>query len=213
MGGNYPGEKTVACLDAPDTTSYTHVGTSPINVYFIVEGKNMTTGNFSLVWEIEKVDLPLIRAGGKAEIRPGVPFVPQIFFEEKYHPMCSLGFNDDGATTVCRVLGLPHHNGRVDEIQTVVKVDTMPIGSCLPGEELTACTNGDNAFGNFGFADGACTAGNSVGFHISCYPAEKKFTYKRCEDRNLDDPFSCNSVSAGETDCLRLPHEVPSPYF
>jgi hypothetical protein len=44
----------------------------------------------------------------------------------------------------------------------------MPVGSCNAEESLRACTGGGNGFGNLGFQDGACSAGNAIGISIVC---------------------------------------------
>ena len=50
----------------------------------------------------------VVRTNDGAGVIANVPFVPEIFFEGEYHPVCVLNFNDHGATEVCAKLGYPH---------------------------------------------------------------------------------------------------------
>jgi hypothetical protein len=111
--------------------------------------------------------------------RDGVPFTPEVYYDGAYHPVCAVGFanNSDGATTVCRSLGLPILQyggdallyGTVRRTNMPYEVDAMPVGTCLAGEALDSCTAGGNSFGNFAYEDYSCGTGAPVGLEISCH--------------------------------------------
>ena len=48
-----------------------------------------------------------VRAAGGVEIESGVPFVPEVQFEDSFYPICGhqFEFNFNGATLVCQQLG------------------------------------------------------------------------------------------------------------
>ena len=116
------------------------------------------------------IGLPDLRtAGGQAP--PGdVPFTPEIEHEEgQYVPVCGIGFwdNDEGASALCR-LGGYSQGGKVIRTNTTYAKDAMPIGKCHPGEDADKCSAGGNAYGDFTFQGGACTAGKPVGIEVVC---------------------------------------------
>eukprot|EP01050_Picozoa_sp_SAG11_P013790 SAG11_NODE_1637_length_4536_cov_14.839982_2_plen_646_part_00 len=56
VGGDYPGNQTVVCVDDADTTnqiSYTNNSPEPIMVYFIVGAQNNGVGDFTLTWTVQ----------------------------------------------------------------------------------------------------------------------------------------------------------------
>jgi hypothetical protein len=113
--------------------------------------------------------LPDLRtAGGQAP--PGdIPFTPEIEHEGHYVPVCGIGFwdNDEGASALCRLAGYSQ-GGNVVRTNTTYAKDAMPIGKCHAGEDVESCSAGENAYGDFTFQGGACTAGNPVGVEIVC---------------------------------------------
>lgn len=106
-------------------------------------------------------------------MKEGEAFVPEVLFEGKYYPICGHYFwdNDLGAGSVCKSLGFTGGNDIHATSRTghVYDTNAMPVGGCMDGEDLTKCTGGDNAWGNFDFRDGRCKRGNSVGVKVTCY--------------------------------------------
>ena len=103
-------------------------------------------------------------------MQAGVPFVPEVRFQDKYHPICGHFFwdNDDGATTICKALGFSRGTRWTTEDK--YDVDAMPVGKCKAGEPLTKCTGGGNAWGDFNYRDGYCNRGNTIGVKVICDP-------------------------------------------
>ena len=91
------------------------------------------------------------RAKDGETVQEGKAFVPEVLFEGKYHPICGHYFWDSehGAKAFCNLLGFK--NGKMTQTKAIYNVDAMPVGHCKAGEELTKCTGGGNAWGNFGY--------------------------------------------------------------
>ena len=115
----------------------------------------------------------LVRAQGGATVKEGEAFVPEVLFGGKYYPICGHYFwdNDFGAGSVCKSLGFTDRSDihATSKTGDVYDTDAMPVGGCKDGEDLTKCTGGDNAWGNFDFRGGRCKRGNSVGVKVTCY--------------------------------------------
>jgi hypothetical protein len=149
-----------------------------------------------------------VRAAGGVPIEPGVPFTPEVYFGDTYHPICALGFadNNHGATKFCLAAGFPH-GGVSRKTSGVYAEDAMPVGTCKspnmesldikagsipdrPMNTLDTCNGGRNSFGDLAGQGGDCTAGNNVGLEIVC----------NAQVRNLDSSlfpqfFSCERVN------------------
>ena len=108
------------------------------------------------------------RAQDGKPVQEGKAFVPEVLFEGKYHPICGHFFwdNNASATAVCNLLGF--NNGKMTITRAKYNVDAMPVGRCKTGEELTKCTGGGNAWGNFTGIDGRCKKGKEVGVTVTC---------------------------------------------
>ena len=108
------------------------------------------------------------RAQDGKPVQEGKAFVPEVLFEGKYHPICGHYFWNDnvGATAVCNLLGF--NNGKMTQTKAKYDVDAMPVGQCKAGEELTKCTGGGNAWGNFGYDNGWCKKGYEIGVTVTC---------------------------------------------
>ena len=108
------------------------------------------------------------RAQDGKTVQEGKAFVPEVLFEGKYYPICGHYFwdNKDGATAFCKLLGFK--NGKMAITKAKYNVDAMPVGICKAGEELTKCTGGGNAWGNFAYNDGGCKKGQEVGVTVTC---------------------------------------------
>lgn len=108
------------------------------------------------------------RAQDGKTVQEGKAFVPEVLFEGKYYPICGHFFwnGDHGATAVCNLLGF--ENGKVAITQAKYDVDAMPVGLCKAGEELTKCTGGWNAWGNFAYRGGSCKKGYEIGITVTC---------------------------------------------
>ena len=98
-------------------------------------------------------------------VEEGQPFVPEVLYKDTYYPICGRNFWDDnnGATTVCKFFGFNKGKNRIT--MTGYDVFAMPVGRCNPGEELTKCTAGGNAWGAF-TAD--CKRGKRIGIVMTC---------------------------------------------
>ena len=108
------------------------------------------------------------RAQGGETVQAGKAFVPEVLFKGKYYPICGHYFWDTnhGATTFCKLLGFPKGESTKTEIK--YNVDAMPVGKCKSGEELTKCTDGGNAWGDFAQPAGTCKKGNGAGVTVTC---------------------------------------------
>jgi len=55
VGGAFPGNTIVGCVDDPDYTrlSYTNTGSDAVNIYFVVDAYSTGSGDFTLTWEID----------------------------------------------------------------------------------------------------------------------------------------------------------------
>ena len=98
----------------------------------------------------------------------GKAFVPEILYQDNYYPICGHFFwdNDNGATTVCKLLGFK--SGKRTKSLVKFGVDAMPVGDCKPSEDLRKCTGGGNAWGRFDYRNGWCKKGTSVGVTVTC---------------------------------------------
>ena len=98
----------------------------------------------------------------------GKAFVPEVSYQGKWYPICGHYFwdNDTGATAVCKLLGF--ERGSYTSTRAKYEVDAMPVGDCKAGEELTKCTGGGNAWGNFNDRNGWCKKGQNIGVTVTC---------------------------------------------
>ena len=94
--------------------------------------------------------------------------MPEVLYQGKYYPICGHYFwdNNNGATIVCKMLGFD--TGSYKKRMGKYNVDAMPVGDCKPGEKLTQCTGGGNAWGNFDDRDGWCKKGTKIGVEVIC---------------------------------------------
>lgn len=145
---------------------------------------------------------PFIRArGGKVEY--GKAFVPEVWSNGKYHPICGHFFwdNSHGAETVCKRLGLTEGKGEVIQTRNVYDQDAMPVGKCNAGEPLYKCTAGGNAFGDLNDRAGYCKTGESVGIQVVCRQrAPEAESYDPCKDRR--EGSACRACPPDLKDCL-----------
>ena len=97
----------------------------------------------------------------------GKAFVPEILFQGRHYPICGHFFwdNNNGATTLCKLLGFKSGTGT--KTRDAFDVDAMPVGDCKPGEPLTKCTGGGNAWGKFDDRNGWCKKGTKVGVTVT----------------------------------------------
>jgi len=60
VGGAFPGDTSIGCVDYPDTTpvSYTNTGSDAVNIYFVFGGYDRGNGGFDLTWEVSSPSLP-----------------------------------------------------------------------------------------------------------------------------------------------------------
>ena len=109
-----------------------------------------------------------VRAANGATVQDGKSFVPEVLYQGNYYPICGHYFwdNNNGATIVCKMLGFD--SGKHKKVGDAFNVDAMPVGNCKPGEELTKCTAGGNAWGNFDYKNGYCKKGSSVSVEVIC---------------------------------------------
>ena len=102
-------------------------------------------------------------------MQAGKEFVPEILFKGRHYPICGHFFwdNNNGATTLCKSLGFK--SGTVYKTRDVYTWDAIPVGNCKPGEELSICTGGGNAYGRPDYHDGYCKKGQGIGVTVICY--------------------------------------------
>ena len=108
------------------------------------------------------------RLAGPVGLQATVAFVPEVMNNGKWSPICAHYFwnNDNGAKTVCTTLGFS--GGTHQQTNTTYDTDAMPVGACYAEQDLTSCTGGGNAWGNFEESHGYCKAGTSVGITVTC---------------------------------------------
>ena len=114
-------------------------------------------------------DVGLLRNDG---VIPGVPFIPEVFFEESFYPICGHWFwnNNVGAGLVCEALGF-HFGGTVHMTHDRYSRDAMPVGHCNDADvSLTSCSGGGNAFGELDYNGEWCSKGNFIGVKVVCTP-------------------------------------------
>ena len=94
----------------------------------------------------------------------GKHFVPEVFFQGKYYPICAHGFanNDFGAATFCKLLGF--NKGVALKTWDTYDQDAMLVGKCLAGEEIMKCTGGLNGWGDLT----TCKKGSKVHVEVIC---------------------------------------------
>ena len=108
------------------------------------------------------------RLAGPVGLQATVAFVPEVMNNGKWSPICAHYFwnNDNGAKTVCTTLGFS--GGTHQQTNTKYNTDAMPVGACYAEQDLTSCTGGGNAWGNFEENHGWCKAGTNVGITVTC---------------------------------------------
>jgi len=108
--------------------------------------------------------------GAVNSVSKGSKYIPWVYSSGKWYPICGHYFWDDnnGATKVCQQLGFS--SGKKDKKKSpAYSKDAMPVGECKSGESLTACTDGGNAWGNFGWRNNDCRKGKKVRCLVKCY--------------------------------------------
>ena len=95
----------------------------------------------------------------------------------KWFPICGHWFWDDnnGATAFCVKLGYP--SGTAVRTFLGYNEESLKVGGCLPGENLTACTGGGNEYST----GGSCAPGHIAGVSITCSGQTDR--YSSCDDR------------------------------
>jgi hypothetical protein len=103
-------------------------------------------------------------------IRSGEAFVPEVFFEGVYYPVCGHYFWDsnNGANAICQAAGFPSGQMQTSG-RTGIRFSkpAITVGDCRPGESWDGCTAGGNGLklnGN----DPKCAAGEDIGVEIVC---------------------------------------------
>ena len=110
-----------------------------------------------------------VRVKGGAKVEIGKNFVPEVSYKGRYFPICAHGFDHNGATAVCKALGLGDGLAEFSQDKTH-STSAMPVGKCKPGEILDKCTGGNNAFGNVNAFGHACTANKAGVVEVKCGP-------------------------------------------
>jgi len=130
----------------------------------------------------------------------GTAFVPEVFYNGRYYPICGHHFWDDngGAESVCNSLGF-FSGGKVQVTKDAYSTDAMPVGRCHGEESLDQCTAGGNAFGNLGKTYGLwgndnCRKGQKIGVKVVCE------AYNPC--KNAAEGSACRVCPPGLTDCF-----------
>jgi len=112
-----------------------------------------------------------VQAQYGATVTAGVAFVPDVRFNHRWYPICGHFFwnNNAGATTVCQGFGFS--SGTCQRAGNTYSIDSMPVGSCRPGQALNSCNDGQwggNAWGNFEYGGGFCKGGYGPGVTVTC---------------------------------------------
>ena len=96
-----------------------------------------------------------------------LPLAP-LYCANRY-PICGHYFWDDhaGATLLCQALGFTTGYMKIYR-NAFPHNDAMPVGRCRPGELLTHCTRGGNAWGNLHYQGGWCKRGKRIGVAVMC---------------------------------------------
>ena len=110
-----------------------------------------------------------VRSQGGAKVEVGKKFVPEVSYNGHYYPICANGFEHNGATAVCKALGLGDGYAKISTSKTH-SVTAMPVGGCKPSETLDNCTGGSNAFGNVNAFNRACAANKAGVVEVTCGP-------------------------------------------
>ena len=95
----------------------------------------------------------------------------------KWFPICGHWFWDDnnGATAFCRKLGYP--SGTVARTFHSYDENSLKVGGCLPGEDLSDCSGGGNEYRT----TYSCKPGNKEAVSITCSGQADR--YSSCVDR------------------------------
>merc|ERR1711981_1033000 len=117
-----------------------------------------------------------VRAKNGERVQAGKAFIPEVYYDGKYSPICGHYFWDDnqGAENVCKRLGF-FGGGKVKRTNDVYDADAMPVGRCKEGESLDKCSAGGNAFGDLSktygrFGGDSCRKGQRIGVNVVCEP-------------------------------------------
>ena len=111
---------------------------------------------------------------------------PKVFWEKKWRPLCGHWFwdNNNGADSFCQRLGYSY--GELERTNSAYDEDAIRLGRCNSNEDFLSCSNGCN---DKGIGDGGngckCSAGNNVGFKLSCAGRIPGVEYNSCDGKNF----------------------------
>jgi len=129
-------------------------------------------------------------------------FVPWVRNANTWYPICGHYFwnNNNGATTFCQKLGFSSgEQGWGGEAYTT---DAMPVGNCVAGEPLTACTAGGNSWGNLNYQNKLCGAGKTIGVKIKCSGGSgSSSSCSQTGQATIETPFAPLFTFLGEGSC------------
>ena len=181
VGGQYPHSDMWAPIQRQSNgNKWVQIGRraggmcNPLSTYHGSNGSwmdSMNAANHKGVWQCFRQvtgTAAFTRRQGGLTVQAGRAFVPEVLYQDKYYPICGHYFwdNDNGATTVCKTLGF--NSGTRQYTRIAYDVDSMPVGKCNSGQELTKCTSGGNAWGNLNYNNGWCKKGNPIGVTVTC---------------------------------------------
>jgi hypothetical protein len=158
-----------------------------------------------------------IRATSGQNAVAGVPFIPEVYFEGKYRPLCGLGGftdNSNGANAVCRALGFSsgilHSGNSVTIDDGIFENDAIFVGACYAGQTLSACRgHGPNEGLRFGDFPNMCSSGERVGVNITCIHVTAPEEDCICAsewDLSSYDPKCTNQLGCADPSCDNDPH-------
>ncbi len=100
------------------------------------------------------------------------PFIPEVFLEGAFHPLCLTGSVEDTANlakALCAKVGYPYE-GYIAYTGHAYEQDAIAVAACGYGESLLSCLDGVHR------SEGSterCKTGSSVGFEVTCHSMPK----------------------------------------
>jgi hypothetical protein len=116
-------------------------------------------------------------AGGQGLVLGDTPFVPEVFLEGTFRPLCLTGSVEDTknlAKALCAKVGYPYE-GRIAYTGHAYEQDAIAVAACGYGESLLSCLDRVHFSEVEHLSTERCKTGSSVGFEVTCHYQCRRF--------------------------------------
>jgi hypothetical protein len=116
-------------------------------------------------------------AGGQGLVLADTPFVPEVFLDGAFRPLCLAGSVEDSvnlAKALCAKVGYPYE-GHTAFTGHAYEQDAIAVAACGYGESLLSCLDGVHRSEDEHLNTERCKTGNRVGFEVTCHYQCRRF--------------------------------------